>query len=173
MLSIFSHMIQIQPLSIAPAMNIRPALLLVISCLCLFAFVNVRGEIAPPEENKLQVEAVLKMQADAWNAGNIEAFMDGYAKHSSLRFASGGNVTYGWQETLDRYKQHYPNRAAMGMLTFTDLDTTILSTDAALVFGRWRLKTDKGEPNGLFTLLFRKRAGTWRIVADHTSAASQ
>ena len=80
-------------------------------------------------------------------------------------------MTYGWQETLDRYKQRYPDRAAMGALTFSDLDTTVLSPEAALVFGRWRLKTERGEPNGLFTLLFRKQAGCWRIVADHTSAA--
>ena len=59
----------------------------------------------------------------------------------------------------------------MGSLTFSDLDTKVLSANAALVFGRWRLKTDKGEPNGLFTLLFRKHDGAWRIVADHTSAA--
>ena len=117
------------------------------------------------------IKQVLDDQAAAWNRGDIDAFMEGYAKLPTLRFASGGNVTYGWQETLDHYKQHYPDRAAMGTLTFSDLDVNVLSTDAALVFGRWRLKTDKGEPNGLFTLLFRKTPAGWRIVADHTSAA--
>ena len=98
--------------------------------------------------------------------------MAGYAKTPALRFASGGAITYGWQETLDRYEQHYPDRAAMGTLTFSDLDITVLAPDAALVFGRWRLKTEQGEPNGLFTLLFRKSDAGWRIVADHTSAAA-
>ena len=98
--------------------------------------------------------------------------MQGYARIPTLRFASGGTVTYGWQQTLDRYKQRYPDRAAMGTLVFSDLDITILSPDCALVFGRWRLKTEKGEPNGLFTLLWRKTEAGWRIVADHTSAAS-
>ena len=98
--------------------------------------------------------------------------MEGYAKIPTLRFASGGTVTYGWQETRDRYKQRYADRAAMGTLTFSDLDTTILSPDAALVFGRWKLKTEKGEPHGLFTLLFHKTDAGWRIVADHTSEAT-
>ncbi len=80
-------------------------------------------------------------------------------------------MTRGWQETLDRYKQRYPDRAAMGSLTFSDLDITVVSADAAVVFGRWRLITAKGEPNGLFTLLFRRTDAGWRIVADHTSAA--
>ena len=118
-----------------------------------------------------QIKQVLAEQAAAWNRGDIDAFMEGYAKTPELRFASGGTITRGWKETLARYKQRYTDRAAMGTLTFSDLDVTMLAPDAALVFGRWRLKNDKGEPNGLFTLLFRKTDADWRIVADHTSAA--
>ncbi len=121
---------------------------------------------------KPQIEKVLTDQAAAWNRGDVNGFMEGYAKLPTLRFASGGNVTYGWQETLDRYRQHYPDRAAMGTLAFSDLDITVLAPDAALVFGRWRLKTDKDEPNGLFTLLLRQTDAGWRIVADHTSATT-
>ena len=119
------------------------------------------------------IKKVLATQSAAWNRGDVEGFMEGYARTPGLRFASGGTVTYGWQETLDRYKQHYPDRATMGTLTFSDLDVNILAPDAALVFGRWRLHTDKGEPNGLFTLLLRKADGEWRIVADHTSSATE
>ncbi len=122
--------------------------------------------------DKQQIAAILDTQAQAWNRGDLDAFMEGYAKLPTLRFASGGTVTYGWQETLDNYKRRYPDRAAMGELTFSDLDITVLSPDSALVFGRWRLKTAKGEPHGLFTLLFRKTGAGWRIVADHTSAAA-
>ena len=122
--------------------------------------------------DKPQIEAVLDTQAQAWNRGDLDAFMEGYAKIPTLRFASGGVVTHGWQETLAGYKRRYPDRAAMGTLTFSELDVTVLSPDSALVFGRWRLKTAKCEPNGLFTLLFRKTNAGWRIVADHTSAAS-
>ena len=151
-----------------PSMNLPRFLLLACACLCLPAF-------SPAQETtdaKPQIEQVLADQAAAWNRGDIDAFMAGYARIPNLRFASGGTVTYGWQETLDRYKQHYPDRAAMGALTFSDLDVTVLAPDAALVFGRWRLKTGKGEPNGLFTLLFRKTEAGWRVVADHTSAAA-
>ena len=116
------------------------------------------------------IESLLQTQADAWNRGDIDAFMEGYAKTPDLRFASGATVTRGWQETLDRYRHHYPDRAEMGTLTFSDLDTTVLSSDAAVVFGRWRVKTQEhGEPNGLFTLVLRRTADGWRITADHTS----
>ena len=138
-------------------------------CVCLLLAGPVRAQTSTSDKD--EVTRILVSQAEAWNKGDIDAFMEGYAKIAGLRFASGGTVTYGWQETLDRYKERYPDRAAMGTLQFSGLDITILSPDAALVFGRWRLKTAKGEPNGLFTLLFRKTAVGWRIIADHTSAA--
>ena len=73
----------------------------------------------------------------------------------------------------NRYKAHYPDRAAMGTLVFSDLEVTVLAPDAAVAFGRWRLKTAQGEPNGLFTLVFRQGADGWHIVADHTSATAE
>ncbi len=144
--------------------------ILLVAVVCFVSRTSVFGQ---ESGDKPQIESVLAKQSAAWNRGDIDAFMDGYAKTDGLRFASGGTVTHGWQQTLERYRQHYPDRATMGALTFSELDVNVLSADAALVFGRWRLKTDKGEPNGLFTLLFRKADGAWKIAADHTSAAAE
>ena len=146
-------------------MKMRLFLVWSVACLGLI------GSAFAQDEAKPQIEKILADQAAAWNRGDIDGFMEGYAKLPSLRFASEGTVTYGWQQTLDRYRQHYASRAAMGTLTFSDLDTNVLSPEAALVFGHWKLTTDHGTPNGLFTLLFRKTDAGWRIVADHTSAA--
>ena len=119
------------------------------------------------------VRAVLDQQVKDWNAGDIEKFMRGYDRSEKTRFASGGNITLGWQAVMDRYRRTYSDRAAMGTLTFSDLDITVASEDTALAFGRWHLKRDKDEPSGLFTLLFRKTADGWKIVHDHTSAAEK
>jgi len=59
----------------------------------------------------------------------------------------------------------------MGTLTFADIEVTMLSSDEALVLGRWRLKRANDEPHGRFTLIFRRLPKGWRIVHDHTSAA--
>ena len=118
------------------------------------------------------ISHVLEIQAAAWNRGDIDAFMQTYAPIDELRFASGAYVTYGWKATLERYKQHYPDRAAMGTLTFSELAITELSPDAALVFGRWSLARAKDTPHGVFTLLVRHTAAGWKIFADHTSSAS-
>lgn len=119
---------------------------------------------------KQQVISVIKKSEQDWNEGRIENFMESYLRSDSLRFASGGSINYGWQPVLERYKQRYQNKAAMGHLTFSELHITVISADAALVFGRYTLERENDEPTGLFTLLFRKTADGWLIVHDHTSS---
>ena len=115
--------------------------------------------------------ATLKRQDEAWNRGDIDAFMEDYLKSEELRFASGGDVNRGWQVTIDRYKTRYPDKAAMGTLSFTDLDVDVFSATDAMVFGRWSLARDADRPNGLFTLHMQIVNGHWVIVSDHTSSA--
>lgn len=105
-----------------------------------------------------------------WNRGDLEAFMAPYHRSEELRFASGGTVSWGWQTVLDRYRKRYPDRNAMGKLTFSDLDVRVLSEDAALAFGRWTLDRAEDRPTGLFTLVLRRLPEGWRIVHDHTSS---
>jgi ketosteroid isomerase-like protein len=98
--------------------------------------------------------------------------MAGYARTDTLRFASGGTVRRGWQATLERYQRGYPDRAAMGTLSFDRLDITPLSDGWALVFGAWRLTRADDAPHGLFTLVLRRTDDGWRIVHDHTSSGT-
>ena len=119
------------------------------------------------------VVAVLHTQVAAWNAGDIDGFMAGYWQSDSLRFASGGNITYGWQATLQRYKKAYPDKATMGHLDFSVIKVTPLGPEATLVFGRWRLTRDNDSPNGLFTLDRRKFGSRWLITPDHHTSANQ
>jgi len=117
------------------------------------------------------IRAVLDAQRDAWNRGDIEGYMDGYDRSPDTVFVSGDRINRGWQMVLDRYKKSYDSREKMGVLSFSDVEITMLSKDAAAVLGRWRLKRANDEPHGTFTLLFRKTKAGWRIVHDHTSSA--
>lgn len=138
---------------------------------CVVFGLTASADEAPVSTVAREVTAVLATQAAAWNRGDIEGFMQGYAKTDALRFASGSKVTYGWRATLENYQKGYPDRAAMGTLAFTDLVVTELAPDAVLLFGRWELTREKDKPHGLFTLTFRKMADGWRIIHDHTSGA--
>lgn len=116
------------------------------------------------------IARVLDGQRDAWNRGDLEAFMDAYVRDDALVFTSGGKVRRGWDETMRRYRARYVDAAAMGKLTFDELETTVVADDAALVLGRWRLVDTPEAGHGLFTLLFVRRDGRWLILHDHTSA---
>jgi uncharacterized protein (TIGR02246 family) len=116
-----------------------------------------------------EVRAVLDAQVEAWNRGDIEGFMRGYAQSSDTVFVSGDTVTKGWQTVLDRYKKSYDSRAKMGVLAFSDLEITPLGKDAAVVLGRWQLKRAEDTPHGRFSLIFRRTPAGWRIIHDHTS----
>jgi ketosteroid isomerase-like protein len=118
------------------------------------------------------VRAVLDAQRDAWNRGDVEGYMDGYARSADTIFISGDNVTRGWQTVLDRYKKNYNSREKMGTLTFSELEITPIENKTAIVLGRWHLQRANDEPHGRFTLIFRKTKQGWKIVHDHTSSAT-
>jgi ketosteroid isomerase-like protein len=115
------------------------------------------------------IRAIIDAQAAAWNRGDIDGFMAGYAHSPETTFVSGDEVTRGWQTVRDRYAKKYDSREKMGSLTFSGLIITPLCDDAAIVLGSWRLQRKDDQPHGKFTLLFRKLPEGWRIVLDHTS----
>jgi ketosteroid isomerase-like protein len=104
--------------------------------------------------------------------GDIDGFMNGYARGETTVFISGDEVTRGWQTVRDRYLNKYGDRGKMGTLTFSDLEIEQLAGDCAIALGRWQLKRATDNPRGRFTLIFRRTPDGWRIVHDHTSAAA-
>lgn len=121
------------------------------------------------EKIKADVRKVMDEQVAAWNKGDIDGFMKGYWNSPQMTFVSGNNVTKGWQPTLERYKKSYDSRAKMGVLSFTDLEITVIGKESAVVLGRFTLVREKDKPTGMFTLNFRKFKDGWKIILDHTS----
>lgn len=122
--------------------------------------------------DEAQIHAVLETQQAAWNRGDIDAFMKYYWQSQKTLFVGANGVTRGWQAVLDRYHRTYPNRQAMGRLTFSNIEVQQDCARAAVVVGEYHLQREKDNPSGVFTLNFRKFAEGWRIVVDHTTAFS-
>jgi ketosteroid isomerase-like protein len=117
------------------------------------------------------VRAVLTSQQDAWNRGDLEGYMAGYAKTPDLVFTSGGNIRRGWQETYDKFKTKYgSDTSTMGKLGFEILSIQQLGADGAIVLGRWNLTDTPVAGGGVFSVALERRAEGWRVVHDHTSA---
>ena len=126
----------------------------------------------PPPGAALVIRQALATEAAAWNRGDIPGFMDAYWNSGQTQFIGAGGIMLGWKTVRDHYLKTYPNRAAMGRLTFSGLEVTVLSPDAAYVVGHYRLDRAQDHPQGVFTLLLRRFPRGWRIVSDHTTAAS-
>ena len=139
----------------------------------LFSSLIVMAHDIPQEKSEMtEIRAVLDAQRDAWNLGNIDEFMNAYERSQETVFVSGDTVTHGWQTVLERYKKGYDTREKMGTLSYTALEITMLGKDSAVVLGRWSLKRAQDQPHGTFTLIFKRSKQGWKIIHDHTSAAS-
>jgi ketosteroid isomerase-like protein len=138
---------------------------------CILMATNVSAAAARTPNVVAQIRSILRAQQDAWNRGDIDGFMNGYARSTSTVFISEDSVRRGWETVRARYRQKYSDHAKMGALSFSDIEINLLSSDAAVVLGRWRLERAKDRPHGRFTLIFRRLPEGWRIVHDHTSAA--
>jgi len=121
------------------------------------------------QEDKEAILAVLKAQRLAWSDNNMEAFMEGYWKSDSLKFYGRNGVTYGWDNTLERYKQAYPTPDHTGILSFKINDISKITDDAYYVMGEYHLKRTVGNATGIFMIIFKRIDGEWKIIADTSS----
>jgi uncharacterized protein (TIGR02246 family) len=118
------------------------------------------------------IRQVLSDQQTAWNHGDIETFMRGYDDSPQTTFI-GKSVEHGYQMILDRYRRAYGSRDAMGQLEFSDVDVRMLGSDHAVVTGHFHLTRTQaggGDASGIFSLVFEKKAGNWKVILDHTSS---
>jgi ketosteroid isomerase-like protein len=133
------------------------------------------GASGPPTrafggDDEQAVRAVLVAQQDAWNAGDIEGFMAGYAKTDALVFTSGGNIRRGWQTTHDTFVTRYgAAKETMGTLAFEILGVQPVGADGAVVLGRWSLDGPNAGA-GVFSVILERQPGGWKVVHDHTSS---
>ena len=128
--------------------------------------------------DKAAIRSVIDAQVTAWNQGDIPAFMASYEDSPETTFVGTASVNKGFQPILERYKKGYATKDQMGTLTFKDLDIRLLPsssgvTEYAVVTGRFHLdRSAKGtatKDDGIFSLVWHKSAGGWKIVLDHTA----
>lgn len=139
----------------------KSILFISITLLSVSAFCQTNDETA--------VRNLLTRQNQAWNRGDIDAFMIGYWENDSLMFIGKSGVTYGYKNTLSNYKKNYPDTTVMGKLTFTLIQVKQLSPEYFHVTGKYYLTRTIGDASGHFTLVFRKINGKWVIISDHSS----
>jgi len=116
-----------------------------------------------------EIRNLLVQQTETWNRGDINGFMQTYWQNDSLMFIGKDGVTWGWKNTLERYKKGYPDKETMGQLSFHVIQVKKLSAEYFFVVGKWMLKRNAGDLSGYYNLLMKRIKGQWKIIADHSS----
>ncbi len=116
-----------------------------------------------------EIGSLLDQQAEAWNQGNIDRFMQTYWQSDQLQFLNIEGPTHGWTSTLENYYRRYPDRQAMGHLTFGIRDLVRHSKKSCTLIGTYHLERSGMEnKEGFFLLVLQKIKRRWQIVADST-----
>jgi hypothetical protein len=121
------------------------------------------------EADKKAIEKVLKKQRLAWSDNDLEEFMEGYWKSDSLKFYGTNGITFGWENTLERYQSAYPTKDHTGKLNFKINAISKITDGAYYVLGEYHLKREVGNADGIFMIIFKKINGNWKIIADTSS----
>ena len=122
-------------------------------------------------QQELDVVKVLLAQESAWNHGDLEGFIKSYKKSPDTIFITH-QVLHGVDGLFEEYRRDYPNKAAMGTLSFSQLEVHSLDEKFAVCIGKYELdrsKKDGGHSEGLFSLIFEKTDQGWKIILDHTT----
>ncbi len=156
-----------------------PRFLLVLLLLAAPAF--AQGKPAPTDRppdqlrtlsrDELDIVKVLTAQERAWNHGDLDTFAQGYKDSPDILFV-GSQISRGYAQMLDDYRHNYPNKEAMGQLSFSDLEPRLLDERFAVVLGKYHLERGRkagGPAEGVFSLVFEKTDKGWKIIVDHTT----
>lgn len=133
--------------------------------LCMVCFFNSYSQ-ADEEADIKSINKVLKKQRIAWSNNDLEGYMEGYWKSDSLKFYSTNGLTYGWENTLERYQKAYPTEDHTGKLSFRINDVTKITEGAYYVLGEYHLKREVGNADGIFMIILKKINGAWKIIVD-------
>jgi len=126
----------------------------------------------PHGNERAAIEAVIRGMEAAWNRGDFEGYMAGFA-NPDIVFVSRGRMQKDWQGTLDHYVRDYGGDAERrGHLHFSNIRIELLAPDAAQLISDFMLDRPENPQQGINTRLMRKRAGRWVIALNHVSSTT-
>jgi uncharacterized protein (TIGR02246 family) len=132
------------------------------------------GASSPKDAAATAIKQALQQQMDAWNRGDVDAFMQAYKDSDDTTFI-GNSIQHGYTTIMARYKNAYSGKDAMGTLDFSDLEVRNLDPEYAVVTGKFHLARSAaggGDASGLFSLVWERTHAGWKIILDHSSSSA-
>ena len=117
-----------------------------------------------------ELASVLQDSAAAWSRGDLDGFMHCYEDDAATTYVNGSGLVGGYHAIRAMYAARFTGGAGvMGRLSTQLMSARPLGPDYAIAYGRYRLERPTGHTTGLFSLVFHRASGAWKIVSDHTS----
>jgi ketosteroid isomerase-like protein len=128
-------------------------------------------------DSRIQIEAAMEDSAEGWNRGDLDAFLAIYSNDPGITFTGSKGVERGLGPIRVRYVKNYPDQFGPGerpkrtALSFNFEEFQLIGRTHAHLVARWTLTPAAGGAamTGMTSLLFRREAKGWKIVADHSS----
>lgn len=119
-----------------------------------------------------QVYLLIMGQIAAWNSQSIEGFMAAFWKSPKLVYLDDGEQVFGWDQLYANYLNGFSDRSLMGYLEAQRVKVQMLEPDMAYVLLWWDMLMGRPRTKvvGTSTLVVRRLADDWKIVASHTTS---
>jgi ketosteroid isomerase-like protein len=117
------------------------------------------------------IRARFEEGTEAWNRGDLDAYLAGYWDSEETRWISRGTLTRGVDAIRGTYKSLFDSPEKMGKFEVRDLEIDVLTGSDALIIGKWWHTAGSLARHGMFTVHMKKLQGEWVVVTDHTSAS--
>ncbi len=143
----------------------------------VMVFVALPAVAKEPTSPRAQIEAAMSDSAQGWNRGDLDAFLAVYSHDPGTSFTGAKGVERGLGPIRARYAKNYAGQFGPGerpkhtLLSFGFEDFRLIGRTYAHLIARWTLTPAAGgaAQTGMTSLLFRREARGWKIVADHSS----
>jgi uncharacterized protein (TIGR02246 family) len=146
------------------------------ACGILLAAWGLAGCHTPPQPSgpvisipliQTEVRQELQNSVAAWNAGDLNGFLQVYADNATVATSDG--FLSGKLAVRDFYAHNFQRGATRGQLSMDQIDVELLSADSVLVRGIYRNSVG-GQTirSGPTTLVMRRIFGRFQIIHDHS-----
>lgn len=127
---------------------------------------------ADEQSSAQQINVLIMRQVAAWNSQDIEGFMAAYWRSPKLVYLDDGQQFFGWDQLYANYMNAFSDRTLMGYLEAQRVRVQMLEPDMAYVLLWWDMLMGRPRTKvvGTSTLVVRRLAGEWKIVASHTAS---
>ncbi|MDQ3605151.1 MAG: nuclear transport factor 2 family protein [Gemmatimonadota bacterium] len=128
---------------------------------------------APATDPTTEIVAALEASTEAWNAGELEGFLDPYLDSPGTTFVGGSGLLRGKGAIRESYRRSYWRAGTPeDRLSFEEIEVRPLGPEHALAVGRYLVSsrtTGEQTATGLFSLVLVRTPGGWKILHDHSS----